>query len=56
MSRLTEVVMTGIEEEIAGTTAITAEMADIDRERVRIEIKTGVNGTKTRDEKGGETV
>ena len=55
MSRPPEVVMTGIEEEIAETAAITAKMADTDKEKVRIEITTGVNGTKTRGEKRGET-
>ena len=55
MSKPLEEVMTGIEEEIAGTAAITAKMADIGREGVRIEITISVNGTKTRGEKRGET-
>ena len=54
MSRALEEVMTGIEEEIAGTAAITAKMADIGKERVRIEITIDVKGIKTRDEKRGE--
>ena len=55
MSKPLEVVMTGIEEEIAGTATITAKMADTDKEKVRIEITISVNGTKTRGEKRGET-